>query len=74
MTITSETVKGIAEAFVKAQKEFAPALKTGTNPHFRSKYVDLAGAVESVIQALHNNGIALIQKTHAVETSGVKVR
>jgi len=73
MTITSETVKGIAEAFVKAQKEFAPALKTGTNPHFRSKYVDLAGAVESVIQALHNNGIALIQKTHAVETSGVKV-
>jgi CTP synthase (UTP-ammonia lyase) len=67
------TTSVIAKAFVKAQKEFAPALKTGTNPHFRSKYVDLAGAVEAVIEALHNNGIALLQKTHSVEVSGVKV-
>lgn len=62
----------IAQAFLKAQKEFAPAIKSATNPHFRSKYVDLAGVVESVIDALHNNDIALIQKTHDVE-SGVKV-
>jgi len=33
-------MKNIATALVKAQKEFAPALKTATNPHFRSKYVD----------------------------------
>lgn len=54
----------IATAFVKAQKEFAPALKTATNPHFRSKYADLAACIEAVVDALNNNGIALIQKTH----------
>lgn len=54
----------LAKAFVKAQKNFAPALKTSTNPHFKSKYVDLAGCVEAVIDALNANGIALLQNTH----------
>jgi hypothetical protein len=27
----------ISVALVKAQKQFAPALKTNTNPHFKSK-------------------------------------
>jgi len=68
MTTTSE----IAKAFVAAQKEFAPALKNSTNPHFKSQYVDLAGCIEAVLDALHNHGLALIQKTHDAE-SGVKV-
>ena len=38
-------VKSIASALVKAQKEFGPALKTNTNPHFRSKYADLSACV-----------------------------
>lgn len=54
----------IYAAFVKAQKEFAPALKTSNNPHFKSRYVDLAGCVEAVIDALNNHGIAMIQRTH----------
>ena len=54
----------IAAAFVAAQKGFAPALKTSTNPHFKSKYVDLAGCIEAVIDSLNSNGIALIQPTH----------
>jgi hypothetical protein len=57
-------VKQIAAALVKAQKEFGPALKSNTNPHFKSKYADLSACVEAVIDALNNNGIALIQKTH----------
>ena len=64
--------KNIASALVKAQKNFAPALKTSTNPHFRSRYADLAACVEAVIDSLNENGIALIQKTHDTE-SGVKV-
>jgi hypothetical protein len=56
-------MKNIATALVKAQKEFAPALKTATNPHFRSKYVDLASCVDSVIHALNSNGIFLFQTT-----------
>ena len=57
---------------MKAQTQFAPALKTNTNPHFKSKYVALDACIEAVIDALHANGIALIQKTHDAET-GVKV-
>lgn len=62
----------IYAAFVKAQKEFAPALKSSSNPHFKSRYADLAACVEAVIDALNNHGIAMIQRTHPDET-GVTV-
>jgi hypothetical protein len=65
-------VKSIYAAFVKAQTGFAPALKTNTNPHFKSKYADLAACVEAVIDSLNANGIGLVQKTHQDET-GVTV-
>jgi len=65
-------MKQIYSAFVKAQKAFAPALKTSTNPHFRSKYIDLAGCVEAVMDALNANGIALVQQTSESD-SGVIV-
>jgi hypothetical protein len=58
----------IHAAFVKAQKEFGPALKSSTNPHFRSKYADLSACVEAVIDALNNNGIALMQNCHESDT------
>lgn len=57
-------MNSLAQALVKAQRGFAPALKQSMNPHFRSKYVDLAGCVEAVIDSLNANGIALIQQTH----------
>jgi len=65
-------MKQIATALVKAQKAFGPALKTNTNPHFKSKYADLSACVEAVIDALNDNGIALIQQTHDDKT-GVTV-
>jgi hypothetical protein len=55
-------MKNIATALVKAQKAFGPALKSSTNPHFKSRYADLSACVEAVIDALNNNGIALIQQ------------
>jgi hypothetical protein len=57
-------MKNLATALVKAQKAFAPALKNSTNPHFKSRYADLAACVEAVMDALNNNGIALIQKCY----------
>lgn len=54
-------MKHIAAALVKAQKEFGPALKTSTNPHFRTKYADLSACIEAVIDGLNNNGIYLMQ-------------
>jgi hypothetical protein len=53
----------IATAFVQAQKAFGPALKSSTNPHFRSRYADLSACVEAVIDALNQHGIALTQQT-----------
>jgi len=65
-------MKNIASALVKAQRAFGPALKSSTNPHFRSRYADLSACVEAVITGLNDNGIALIQQTHDSE-SGVCV-
>jgi hypothetical protein len=65
-------MKAIASALVKAQREFGPALKSSTNPHFRSKYADLSACIEAVITALNNNGIYLMQLTEEHE-GGVKV-
>lgn len=62
----------IASALVKAQKGFGAALKTSSNPHFKSKYADLAACVEAVIDSLNDNGIALLQPTHECD-SGVIV-
>lgn len=57
-------MKHIASALVKAQQQFGPALKSSSNPHFRSKYADLAAVVEAVIDGLNSNGIAMLQLTH----------
>jgi len=70
--MTNQGGKLIATAFVKAQKEFGPALKSSTNPHFKSKYADLSACVEAVIDALNNNGIGMTQKLYENAT-GVSV-
>jgi hypothetical protein len=62
----------IATALVKAQKAFGPALKTATNPHFRSRYADLSACVEAVMDGLNGAGIAMIQRT-SEDSTGVTV-
>jgi hypothetical protein len=65
-------MKNIATALVKAQKAFGPALKSSTNPHFKSRYADLAACVEAVIEGLNGAGIALVQRT-SEDATGVTV-
>jgi hypothetical protein len=65
-------VKNIATALVKAQKAFAPALKDSNNPFFKTKYADLSTCVKAVIDALNDNGIALVQNCHPCD-DGVSV-
>lgn len=65
-------MKQVSAALVKAQKAFGPALKSSSNPHFKSKYADLSACVEAVIDALNENGIALLQRNIECE-SGVTV-
>lgn len=65
-------MKNIASAFISAKKAFAPALKTSTNPHFKSKYADLAACVEAVDDSFLDNGIVMYQETFE-DDSGVTV-
>lgn len=62
----------IAPAFIKAKKEFGPALKDRTNPAFKSKYADLGACLDAVDDALLANGIALMQETF-MDENGVTV-
>lgn len=65
-------MKLIAQAFIKAKKEFSPAIKTHTNPAYKSKYADLAACIEAVDDAFLNNGIVMYQETFE-DNSGVTV-
>lgn len=65
-------LKQIIPAFIKAKRNFAPALKDKTNPAFRSKYADLGACIDAVEDALLANGIAFIQETFE-DASGVTV-
>lgn len=64
MQTESQTMQKIASALVKAQKAFGPALKSSSNPHFKSRYADLSACVEAVVDSLNENGIMLMQPTH----------
>jgi hypothetical protein len=59
---TSEMIDKIAAALAKAQGVMKPAVKDANNPHFKSKYADLASNVESARGPLSENGIAVIQE------------
>ena len=62
--LRAEKMKNISTAFVKAQQEFGALLKDSNNPFFKSKYADLHSCVSTVLTALNNNGIGLIQTCH----------
>jgi len=51
------------EAFAKAQGEMTDAVMKKTNPHFKSKYADLAAVRAATLPHLTKHGIALTQPT-----------
>ena len=69
---TSPTIKELALALHKAQKNIKAALKDSTNPHFRSKYADLSSVIDAVKQPLLDQGIVFLQGVSGVE-NGVAV-
>ncbi len=64
--------KAIAVALVKAQSEYGPALKSSENPHYKSRYADLASCVEAVVGSLNKHDIAFMQRV-LPSSSGVTV-
>ena len=69
----SASIGKLAEALAKAQLAMGNAAKDSTNPHFKSKYADLASVREAVIPHLAANGIAVIQRIESTNKEGVAV-
>ena len=52
-----DTTETLFTALVAAQKQFTPVVKRSVNPHFKSRYADLASCVEAIRAALNANGL-----------------
>ncbi len=62
----SETIANLAAALVAAQAEMPSVKRESTNPHFRSKYADLASIASAVRPVLAAHGLAIVQAPGAV--------
>jgi len=58
---TSEQLAELAKALSKAQSLIRNASKDSTNPHFKSKYADLASVWEAIREPLTSNGLSIVQ-------------
>lgn len=57
----SPTTGALAAALAKAQAEMRNPAKEASNPHFGSKYADLASVRDAVLPALNANGLSVLQ-------------
>jgi hypothetical protein len=60
---TSTEINELAKALAAAQGEIKNAHLNKVNPHFKSRYADLAAIRDAVIPALSKHGIAVMQTT-----------
>ena len=74
---TSEQIDELAGALAKAQGMMENAVMNRTNPHFKSKYADLAAIFDAARKPLSANGLAIVQTigdgvlhTRLLHTSG----
>lgn len=65
---SSESIAALAAALSAAQGEMAGAKKDSENPHFRSKYADLASIWDAARPVLPKHGLAVMQLPEPVET------
>jgi len=70
---TSEQINELAAALAMAQAIIKPAPKDSTNPHFRSRYADLAAVMEACRAPLATNGIALVQSASTTPERYVRI-
>lgn len=57
----SESIAALAASLAKAQGEMENAGKNSVNPHFKSKYADLAEILNTVRPVLSKHGLAVTQ-------------
>lgn len=64
MQSQSNSIAALAAALAKAQRQIQSAKKDSVNPHFRSRYADLASCWDACREQLTSNGIAVVQPIH----------
>lgn len=69
----SASIAKVAAAFVAAQSELGHAPKDSTNPHFKSKYADLATVIETVRPVLAKHKLAVLQRSLPCD-SGIRLQ
>lgn len=57
----SESIAELAKALAKAQGEISNAIKNAVNPHFKSKYTDLAAIWDAIREPMSKNGLSIVQ-------------
>lgn len=67
MELQSKEINELVKALLKVQKEIKPAIKSAENPHFKSKYADLASVVEVSRKLLTSNGLVVTQHPSVME-------
>lgn len=65
---TSETIKNLSAAILKAQRNIGAATKGAANPFFKSRYADLGSVMEACKEALNNEGITVLQPVQSDST------
>lgn len=68
----SDSIAALAAALAKAQGAMKAASKDAENPHFRSKYADLASIWTACREPLSANGLAIMQRVRTT-VDGVTV-
>jgi hypothetical protein len=61
ITGTDEQRAAMFAALVEAQSNMEGVKKASSNPHFRSKYADLAAVIEATVPALNAAGLCVMQ-------------
>lgn len=61
----SDDIKELAAALSKAQGEISGAEKGAENPHFKSRYADLASVWNACREPLAKNGLSVVQQPRA---------
>lgn len=71
MSLQSAEIKDVVSALANAQGEIENAQKDSENPHFKSKYADLASVWKACRTQLSKNGLTIAQQPIFIDNYGL---
>lgn len=73
MNNQSANINELATALCKCQSEMEAAIKDSLNPHFKSKYADLASVWDAIRVPLTKNGLCVVQSLDMVGENSILI-